>query len=70
MSRWKIFGEVTLLLIHALTGLCVGWTLSLRESSLERLVSMTSATFAFIFFWGISRRRGETFFFPEHQDHP
>ncbi|GAB4580759.1 MAG: hypothetical protein Fur0022_35010 [Anaerolineales bacterium] len=63
MSRWKIIGEVTLFLIHALTGLCVGWTLSLGESSLERLVSMTSATCAFIFFWGISRRRGETFFF-------
>lgn len=62
MSRWKIFGEVALFLIYALTGLCVGWSLSLRESSLERLVSMTSATCAFILLWGVSRRKGEIFF--------
>lgn len=59
---WKITGEVIVFLIHALMGLFVGWKLSRGESSLERLVSMTSATCAFIFFWVISRRRGEIFF--------
>lgn len=63
MLRWKIIGEATLFLIHSLTGLFVGWMLSLGEASLERFISIASATCAFILLWGVSRLKGGTFFF-------
>ncbi|NWG07098.1 MAG: hypothetical protein HXY35_10505 [Chloroflexi bacterium] len=57
MSHWKIIGEVILFLIYALAGLFAGWSLSLRESSLEKTASTLSMSIAFILLWAINRWR-------------
>lgn len=53
----KTAGELILFAIYLLSGMMMGWTLALGETSLEKTASMLSMSVAFILLWAIHRWR-------------
>jgi len=62
--NWKIktAGEIILFTIYLLSGMMMGWTLALGETSLEKTASTLSMSVAFILLWVIHRWRNSMFF--------
>lgn len=55
--NWKIktAGEIILFTIYLLSGMMMGWTLALGETSLEITASTLSMSVAFILLWALHR---------------